>query len=69
MIFVLRPSQDACMAIDTYDFKTFYCGKRKPALQTIARQVYWWISDYEGEKTKDEALEWLRSETEKSDND
>ena len=69
MIFVLRSSQDACMAIDTCDFKTFYCGKRKPALQAIARQVYWWISDYEGDKTKDEALEWLKSKTEKSDND
>ncbi len=69
MIFVLRSSQDACMAINTHDFKTFFCGKRKPALTTITRQVYWWEPGSEsGNKTKEEALEWLKGKTGKSDN-
>ncbi len=68
MIFVLRSSQDACMAINTHDFNTFDCGKRKAALQPIARQAYWWISDFEGNKTKEKALEWLKSKTTGLDN-
>lgn len=66
-VYVLRSSQDACMAINTDNFQIFHCGKRKAALLPIARQTYWWEpGTEEWNKTKEEALEWLKSKTAES---
>ena len=41
--FVLRDTMENGYVLETSDFQSFSCGKRKAALSVIGRGIGWWI--------------------------
>ena len=58
--FVLRDTMDNGYVIETSNFQSFSCGKRKAALSVIGRGIGWWIEQPRSQLSVHEAITLLQ---------